>query len=147
MTIRHGQIKITKSTIPNNKISPKNQGNNEISIMPYQEKTCYYCKNLIICKSDELTCLNDYCPLVAHVNCLANAFLDKEKGHYLPIGGDCPVCERNYLWNLLLLKQKDKVYDLDNLDGAGENEKFIDYDYDGDLSVQPELYFQDVLDT
>lgn len=144
MTIRHGQINIKKSTSKIRKSSSKlHHSLNKNVIQLSDQKQCYFCEKIIIHKSDELTCLNKNCLLVTHLYCLANAFLKQNEGHYIPISGNCPLCARYYLWNNLLLKQKNKIYDLDNMD---DEDYIIDYDFDGDLTVQPEVYFDSITD-
>uniref|UniRef100_A0A182M2N9 Structure-specific endonuclease subunit SLX1 homolog n=1 Tax=Anopheles culicifacies TaxID=139723 RepID=A0A182M2N9_9DIPT len=64
-----------------------------------------------------LRCLQPSCPLVCHLECLAELVL--EPGQYVPVEGDCPVCEGHFLWGDIIRKANgcsDLVEDAENVD-------------------------------
>uniref|UniRef100_A0A182SE66 Structure-specific endonuclease subunit SLX1 C-terminal domain-containing protein n=1 Tax=Anopheles maculatus TaxID=74869 RepID=A0A182SE66_9DIPT len=64
-----------------------------------------------------LRCLQPRCPLVCHLECLAACVL--EPGQYVPVEGDCPVCEGHFLWGDIIRKANgcsDLVDDAENVD-------------------------------
>uniref|UniRef100_A0A182NMM8 Structure-specific endonuclease subunit SLX1 homolog n=1 Tax=Anopheles dirus TaxID=7168 RepID=A0A182NMM8_9DIPT len=64
-----------------------------------------------------LRCLQPRCPLVSHLECLAGLLL--EPGQYVPVEGDCPVCETHFLWGDMIRKANgctDLVEDTENVD-------------------------------
>uniref|UniRef100_A0A182RH57 Structure-specific endonuclease subunit SLX1 homolog n=1 Tax=Anopheles funestus TaxID=62324 RepID=A0A182RH57_ANOFN len=64
-----------------------------------------------------LRCLQPRCPLVSHLECLAELAL--EPGQYVPVEGDCPVCEGHFLWGDIIRKANgcsDLVDDVENVD-------------------------------
>uniref|UniRef100_A0A182VQ16 Structure-specific endonuclease subunit SLX1 homolog n=1 Tax=Anopheles minimus TaxID=112268 RepID=A0A182VQ16_9DIPT len=64
-----------------------------------------------------LRCLQPRCPLVCHLECLAELVL--EPGQYVPVEGDCPVCEGHFLWGDIIRKANgcsDLVDDAENVD-------------------------------
>uniref|UniRef100_A0A182JYZ9 Structure-specific endonuclease subunit SLX1 homolog n=1 Tax=Anopheles christyi TaxID=43041 RepID=A0A182JYZ9_9DIPT len=86
-------------------------------------KTCTICSEQMVLEEMErqgdliLRCLQSRCPLVCHVECLAELVL--EPGQYVPIEGDCPICEGHFLWGDIIRKANgcsDLVDDTDNVD-------------------------------
>uniref|UniRef100_A0A182Y4R4 Structure-specific endonuclease subunit SLX1 homolog n=1 Tax=Anopheles stephensi TaxID=30069 RepID=A0A182Y4R4_ANOST len=64
-----------------------------------------------------LRCLQPRCPLVCHLECLAERVL--APGQYVPVEGDCPVCEGHFLWGDIIRKANgccDLVDDAENVD-------------------------------
>uniref|UniRef100_A0A182X3A8 Structure-specific endonuclease subunit SLX1 homolog n=1 Tax=Anopheles quadriannulatus TaxID=34691 RepID=A0A182X3A8_ANOQN len=64
-----------------------------------------------------LRCLQSRCPMACHVECLAELVL--EPGQYVPVEGDCPLCEGHFLWGDIIRKANgcsDFVDDTDNVD-------------------------------
>ena len=62
---------------------------------------------------DQVKCLNTKCESAYHLVCLANSFRAKaeesdELGRkfFLPIDGNCPVCEAYVLWGDVIRKKK-----------------------------------------
>jgi len=53
-----------------------------------------------------LGCTNPTCRLTCHMLCLANYLLGDEPGHYIPIGGECPLCETRLSWAALLQRKR-----------------------------------------
>ncbi|XP_053669663.1 structure-specific endonuclease subunit SLX1 homolog [Anopheles nili] len=92
-------------------------------------KSCTLCRQLL----DELEfetrgllilrCLQPRCRLLCHPECLAALLL--EPGQYVPVEGDCPICETHFLWGDIIRKANgctDLVDDLDNVDPFEVNE-------------------------
>lgn len=89
---------------------------------PYKEKQhgmlapaiwapeCHLCMQKIENpEQSRIGCLNSMCKLTCHVICLANHLLTSDpmqKGHYVPIGGECPLCETALLWIEILEKKR-----------------------------------------
>uniref|UniRef100_A0A182Q2R4 Structure-specific endonuclease subunit SLX1 homolog n=1 Tax=Anopheles farauti TaxID=69004 RepID=A0A182Q2R4_9DIPT len=87
------------------------------------QQLCTLCKTSIDLTDMETTgdlmlrCLQPRCTLVSHLECLADLIL--EPGQYIPIEGDCPVCETHFLWGDIIRKAKgctDLVEDTENVD-------------------------------
>ncbi|XP_075146113.1 mediator complex subunit 31 isoform X1 [Haematobia irritans] len=86
-------------------------------------------------------CLNNFCKLTCHIICLANHMLASDatqSGHYIPITGECPLCESSLLW-IELLQRKRKMqgiaeendyesYEGDDSSGSDVEEIFLDDD-------------------
>ncbi|XP_017046071.1 structure-specific endonuclease subunit SLX1 homolog isoform X2 [Drosophila ficusphila] len=53
-----------------------------------------------------LGCTNPTCRLTCHMMCLANYLLTDEPGHYIPRGGECPLCETRLSWAALLQRKR-----------------------------------------
>ncbi|KAM8705653.1 hypothetical protein ACLKA7_010024 [Drosophila subpalustris] len=53
-----------------------------------------------------LGCLNATCKLTCHMLCLANYLLGDQPGHYIPIGGICPLCDTQLSWASLLQRKR-----------------------------------------
>lgn len=52
------------------------------------------------------SCLNASCCLSCHMLCLASYLLDDQPGQYLPIVGNCPLCETPLIWAELLERKR-----------------------------------------
>ncbi|XP_050070402.1 structure-specific endonuclease subunit SLX1 homolog [Anopheles maculipalpis] len=83
---------------------------------------CTICNRLMVLEEMEgqgdlvLRCLQPSCPLVCHPECLAASVL--EPGQYVPVEGDCPVCEGHFLWGDIIRKANgcsDLVDDAENV--------------------------------
>lgn len=61
---------------------------------------CHLCHNFS--KEKKITCINIFCDLVCHRTCLADLIL--EPGEYIPVQGECPKCNINFLWGDLINK-------------------------------------------
>ena len=72
--------------------------------------------------------------MAAHVVCLSNAFL--EPGQFLPIEGECPLCQKTLLWGELIRKKNGccdlQTAESDDEDGDGEEIIISDIDDDCD---------------
>lgn len=69
------------------------------------QKECHLCMQEIAnIEQDRVFCVNSKCKLVAHTKCLARICL--EPGHYVPIQGVCPLCEKTFLWGNVIRKKK-----------------------------------------
>ncbi|XP_022219662.2 structure-specific endonuclease subunit SLX1 homolog [Drosophila obscura] len=53
-----------------------------------------------------LGCTNPTCRLTCHMLCLGSYLLGDEPGQYIPIGGDCPLCETRLNWSALLQRKR-----------------------------------------
>lgn len=92
---------------------------------------CLICSGYL--KDDEkLSCTNPNCDLVAHLCCLADIFLSP--GEYVPISGNCPLCDVKLKWGNLIRKMK------------GYNQVITDDD-EGDKKIDDEMDDDDVVCT
>ncbi|XP_055642804.1 structure-specific endonuclease subunit SLX1 homolog [Toxorhynchites rutilus septentrionalis] len=80
---------------------------------------CVICSKTICvdnnAKSLHLRCLQPRCKLICHIECLSERCL--EPGQYVPIEGDCPICDCHFLWGNLIRKANgcsDLIEDLNN---------------------------------
>jgi structure-specific endonuclease subunit SLX1 len=86
------------------------------------QKECHLCMEEIEnLETDRIFCVNPKCKLVAHMKCLAKVCL--EPGHYVPIEGVCPLCERKFLWGSVIRKKKG-LKDDDWRDEENDDEEF-----------------------
>ncbi|EDW67061.2 uncharacterized protein Dvir_GJ23950 [Drosophila virilis] len=86
-----------------------------------------------------LGCLNAKCRLTCHMLCLANYMLSDQPGHYIPVGGVCPLCDTQLSWAALLQRQRlsqGRQEQADNDDDDDEDEDDEEPDVDSDV---PEL--------
>ncbi|XP_058116675.1 structure-specific endonuclease subunit SLX1 homolog [Anopheles ziemanni] len=70
-----------------------------------------------------LRCLQPRCQLISHLECLARLVL--EPGQYVPVEGDCPICETHFLWGDIIRKANgccDLVDDVENVDPLEVND-------------------------
>lgn len=82
-----------------------------------------------------LGCLNRSCRLTCHMLCLANYLLGEQPGQYIPIDGQCPLCETHISWAALLERKRLR------LGGAQEdsdNDELSDVvpDVDSDIEIE-----------
>ncbi|XP_005184383.1 structure-specific endonuclease subunit SLX1 homolog isoform X1 [Musca domestica] len=89
---------------------------------------CHLCMQPIHdVERSRIGCLNNLCKLTCHIICLANHMLScdtKERGHYIPISGDCPLCETNLLWiDLLQRKRKMQGIQVEEEDDDDEDDE------------------------
>lgn len=69
------------------------------------QRECHLCMSEIAdVEQDRVFCVHSKCKLVAHTRCLARICL--EPGHYVPIEGVCPLCEKKFLWGNVIRKKK-----------------------------------------
>ncbi|CAG9801409.1 unnamed protein product [Chironomus riparius] len=116
MIICFGAIKARKKTIA------AAEQSKELMDLIRKRKECHLCLNDIQnLETDRVLCINPKCKLVAHMKCLAKMCL--EKNHYVPIRGDCPLCEYKFLWNDIIRKKKGLSVNI-----AADNEDEGDYD-------------------
>lgn len=60
-------------------------------------------------EQSRIGCLNNFCKLTCHIICLANHILSSDSlqnGHYIPIAGECPLCQTDLLWVDLLQRKR-----------------------------------------
>ncbi|XP_015047048.2 structure-specific endonuclease subunit SLX1 homolog [Drosophila yakuba] len=68
---------------------------------------CHLCMQQIVHpERSRLGCTNPMCRLTCHMMCLANYLLGDEPGHYIPVGGECPLCENRLSWAALLQRKR-----------------------------------------
>ncbi|XP_017031122.1 structure-specific endonuclease subunit SLX1 homolog [Drosophila kikkawai] len=68
---------------------------------------CHLCMQVIDQpERSRLGCTNPTCRLTCHMLCLANYLLGDEPGHYIPVGGECPLCETRLSWSALLQRKR-----------------------------------------
>lgn len=81
---------------------PKDIKSKEVEEETTTSFTCQLCFECI--ENKKLSCLNPSCDFLSHVLCLGNYIL--ESGEYVPIEGNCPKCEQNFLWGDIIRKYK-----------------------------------------
>ncbi|XP_053693498.1 structure-specific endonuclease subunit SLX1 homolog [Sabethes cyaneus] len=98
-----------------------NEPLNEVDLEKETACHCIICNAAICPGSNEivfaLRCIRPHCKLVCHVECLAARCL--EPGQYVPVEGDCPICDTHFLWGDLIRKANgcsDLVEDLNSID-------------------------------
>jgi structure-specific endonuclease subunit SLX1 len=97
MSICHGEIKATKKTVH------KTKENKELMDAIMTRRECHLCMDQIQnLENDRVLCINPRCKLVSHIMCLAKHCL--EPNQYVPISGQCPLCECNFLWGDIIRK-------------------------------------------
>uniref|UniRef100_A0A182IKP1 Structure-specific endonuclease subunit SLX1 homolog n=1 Tax=Anopheles atroparvus TaxID=41427 RepID=A0A182IKP1_ANOAO len=93
------------------------------------KEECTLCRDSIDTRPMEeggdivLRCIQPRCRLVSHLECLAQLIL--EPGQYVPVEGDCPICEIHFLWGDIIRKANgcsDLVDDVENVDPLEVNE-------------------------
>lgn len=133
MQICHGQVSIKKKSKVNDSEAlaiTSTQMSTQASQFHIVE--CHLCmKTIENAERSKLTCINPRCKLRCHIVCLANVCL--EPGQYVPIEGDCPICEKHFLWGDLIRKKRG-CNDLEesNFDMSDDDESC---DYDGDIDL------------
>ncbi|XP_053968762.1 structure-specific endonuclease subunit SLX1 homolog [Anastrepha ludens] len=78
-------------------------------------------------------CINSLCKLTCHIICLANYILSSDesnRGHYIPISGECPLCEEKFAW-IDLLRRKCKLQ-ANGVEQIEEEDDDDEYDIDSD---------------
>ncbi|XP_052889473.1 structure-specific endonuclease subunit SLX1 homolog [Anopheles moucheti] len=124
-TARKSAIPATAITDESVVISSDSESDNDImqDVSQSTTKDCTICGRWMNVKELEqegdlvLRCLHPRCPLVSHLECLAEIVL--EPGQYVPVEGDCPVCEGHFLWGDIIRKANgcsDFVDDAENVD-------------------------------
>lgn len=93
---------------------------------------CHLCMQPILnAEQSRIGCLNNLCKLTCHIICLANHMISSDplqKGQYIPISGECPLCETPLLW-IELLQRKRKMQGIAVEEDEDEDQ---DDDYDDD---------------
>ncbi|XP_073828000.1 structure-specific endonuclease subunit SLX1 [Musca autumnalis] len=102
---------------------------------------CHLCMQPIQdVERSRIGCLNNLCKLTCHIICLANHMISadpKEKGHYIPISGYCPLCEIQFLW-IDLLQRKRKMQSIaveEDDDDDVEDDDSYDDENDSDVEI------------
>lgn len=106
--------------------------NDQPPIMELVSDDCSICNGRIRSGADfALRCIQLRCKLICHIECLADRCL--EPGQYVPVEGDCPICDGHFLWGDLIRKANgcsDLVEDA-NSTGLFEVDDVSDCDGDG----------------
>lgn len=89
-------------------------------------------------EKSRLGCTNQMCRLTCHMVCLANYLLGDEPGHYIPVGGECPLCETRLSWAALLQRKRLLLGVPEELQDHDEDLS-DDIDVDSDIEDTPEL--------
>lgn len=77
---------------------------------------------------DRLQCLSPKCAAVSHLECLAKHFL-RGSERFLPVSGQCPVCDVDTLWGDLVRKRNGCYEGLQAKDGEeGESSQNCSFD-------------------
>lgn len=81
------------------------------------QKECHLCMEEIEnIEVDRVFCVNSKCKLVSHIKCLAKICLENSSGHFVPIEGVCPLCDKKFLWGDVIRKKKGLKVDDDESD-------------------------------
>lgn len=95
MKIVNGQLLMDKKSKPET---------NEFCTLWASE--CHLCMNTIHnVERSRIGCINPRCKLTCHIICLADHCLTSDKrnhGQYIPIDGECPLCDTYFTWAALL---------------------------------------------
>ncbi|KAJ3320769.1 Slx4p interacting protein [Boothiomyces sp. JEL0866] len=82
----------------------------------YESNTCTVCSGNINIEelNGWLTCSERNCPMISHLFCLSNRFLDKEKEStgtdmLIPLNGTCPICTIDLKWGSLIKSMKSRL--------------------------------------
>ncbi|XP_011185559.2 structure-specific endonuclease subunit SLX1 homolog [Zeugodacus cucurbitae] len=82
-------------------------------------------------------CINSLCKLTCHIICLANYILSSDennRGQYIPIAGECPLCEEKFTWVALLQrKRRMQQHGVEHIEE--EDDEDDEYEDDSDISV------------
>lgn len=98
MEILFGPIKAQFKTVR------QKESNREILELVNRQQECHLClEEIKDLKTERVFCVNPACKLVAHMHCLAKRCL--ESGHYVPIQGQCVICDCQFLWNDVIRKK------------------------------------------
>ncbi|XP_036330230.1 structure-specific endonuclease subunit SLX1 homolog [Rhagoletis pomonella] len=106
---------------------------------------CHLCMQRINNPEDSrIGCINSLCKLTCHIICLANYILSSDesnRGHYIPIAGECPLCEEKFTWVALL--QRKRKLQANGVEQIEEEDDDDEYDMDNDASNESESDFGD----
>ncbi|XP_052866995.1 structure-specific endonuclease subunit SLX1 homolog [Anopheles cruzii] len=94
-----------------------------VGSVPEDRRTdCVLCRQPLAGEGEQkdaelaLRCIQPRCHLISHLACLAERVL--EPGQYVPVEGDCPICETHFLWGDVIRKSNgcsDLVEDVDSV--------------------------------
>lgn len=94
MAINHGHIVLRK----------QKKSDQEPTERQFLSSFCDICFNDLNSMESEMpSCLNEKCLSACHLTCLADLFT--EIGHYIPINGQCRLCQQTFLWGDLIRKR------------------------------------------
>lgn len=124
MNIISGKIKIGK---------PNKQKPDERPPIHLWAIECHLCmKPIETPERSRIGCLNSKCKLTCHIVCMAEHMLSSNKsdrGHYIPINGECPICGEAVTWADLLKNRNNALVEEIEFDVKD----FVDFD---DADVQ-----------
>lgn len=110
---------------------------------------CHICMLLITdLERSRIGCTNPKCKLTCHMICLANhllSFENNERGHYIPIAGQCPLCCTQLIW-LDVLRNKFRMQTLTNVeieDDDDDNDIESDVDLDSDIEIIDDIIHEE----
>ncbi|KAH8271252.1 hypothetical protein KR018_003692, partial [Drosophila ironensis] len=88
--------------------SQRRKADNGVGALPVARAAeCHLCMQRIDQpERSRLGCTNVTCRLTCHMLCLASYLLGDQPGHYIPIGGECPLCETQLSWAALLQRKR-----------------------------------------
>uniref|UniRef100_A0A1B0AK92 Structure-specific endonuclease subunit SLX1 homolog n=1 Tax=Glossina pallidipes TaxID=7398 RepID=A0A1B0AK92_GLOPL len=106
---------------------------------PIWAPECHLCMQQIEdVERSRVGCLNNLCRLTCHIICLANHILSSDntqRGHYIPIFGECPLCNTKFLWIELLQHKHRKGW----IEGE-EDAKFEDWDSESESESDFDIF-------
>uniref|UniRef100_W8BRN7 Structure-specific endonuclease subunit SLX1 homolog n=1 Tax=Ceratitis capitata TaxID=7213 RepID=W8BRN7_CERCA len=110
----HMQIVSGDVLLPKSQISQRKSGEESLAPQAIWAPECHLCMQRIENpERSRIGCTNSLCKLTTHLICLANYLLSSDesnRGHYIPIAGECPLCEEKFTW-VALLERKRKLQD------------------------------------
>ncbi|XP_067640606.1 structure-specific endonuclease subunit SLX1 homolog isoform X2 [Eurosta solidaginis] len=153
----HMQIVSGKVELQKSKTSRQNYGNEEPSQpCAIWAPECHLCMQRIAePERSRIGCINSLCKLTCHITCLANYILsldESDKDHYIPISGECPLCESKFTWIELLQRKRklqangvEQIEEDDDDDDVDEDDVDVD-DVDEDALAVNDDDDDDVVD-
>ncbi|XP_061392458.1 structure-specific endonuclease subunit SLX1 homolog [Musca vetustissima] len=134
----HMEIRNGKIALELRKQSKKHQESQPKAIWAPE---CHLCMQPIRdAERSRIGCLNNLCKLTCHIICLANHMLSadpKQKGHYIPIAGECPLCETQFLWiDLLQRKRKMQGISFEEDDDDDDDDVCMDEEGNDDSDIE-----------
>ncbi|KAJ3254021.1 Slx4p interacting protein [Boothiomyces macroporosus] len=82
----------------------------------YESNSCAVCGENVDIEDLKgwLTCSETNCPMISHLRCLSNRFLENEKKltgaeMLIPLNGTCPICDTDLKWGSLIKSMKSRL--------------------------------------
>ncbi|XP_069967212.1 structure-specific endonuclease subunit SLX1 homolog [Bactrocera oleae] len=131
----HMEIVSGHVQLPNSQVSRHKNGEKPPKAIWATE--CHLCMQRIDDpERSRIGCTNSLCKLTCHIICLANYILSSDennRGHYIPIAGECPLCEEKFTW-VALLQRKRKIQQ-SGVEHIEEEDEDDEYEDDSDINV------------